>query len=327
MEWSIEKIELVLKFEWKISRNSSTHKTNFIVSVLDKGITGRGEVAPNTRYNETPERIEQEFSRFLDLVKDLSLSDLEKIRLLIAEEHFAHSLQFAINSALLHLHCQNLKIEPFSFFNLKKVNSVYTDFSMPILDPSEIKDFIKPLSRFKSLKLKINKEIGLDIIKEVAKYSTQVLRIDANEAYENVEELISFTEKISKNKIEFMEQPMPARLKDEYRYYKKYCKFDIVADESIEDNLYFDDIATQFTAINIKLMKSASYQNAFAQIEEAKKHKLKIMIGCMVETSLGIYSAMQLASEAHFLDLDGFLIVKDEPFNLIKEENGELFFT
>ncbi|MFN5885479.1 MAG: dipeptide epimerase, partial [Bacteroidota bacterium] len=77
---------------------------------------------------------------------------------------------------------------------------------------------------------------------------------------------------------------------------------------------------------NMKLMKAGGYLNGLYLLKEARRHGMKTMVGCMVETSLGISSAMQLCNNINIVDLDGFLIIKDEPFNLVKEEAGKLSF-
>jgi L-alanine-DL-glutamate epimerase-like enolase superfamily enzyme len=103
---------------------------------------------------------------------------------------------------------------------------------------------------------------------------------------------------------------------------KKTCPFDLIADESIEDQGDFDFLKTQFHGVNMKLMKAGGYLNGLKILNSAREKGLKTMVGCMIESSLGIYSAYNLASNVDYLDLDGFIIIKDDPFNLLVEENG-----
>jgi L-alanine-DL-glutamate epimerase-like enolase superfamily enzyme len=181
------------------------------------------------------------------------------------------------------------------------------------------------LKRFSSLKIKVNSENAFDMINVISKLTNQKLRVDGNEAWTNVEDLINFTEKIKGFNIEFLEQPMPASMKEEYLYYKKYCNFDLIADESIEKEGDFDYLSKSFTGINVKLMKAGGYFNAIKLLNKARQHKLKTMIGCMIETSLGIYSAFNLSANINFIDLDGFLIIKQDNFDLLYEEEGKIF--
>ena len=322
--WSLGEITLPLRFTWKISRNSSTEKKNFFVGASENEHKGVGEVAPNIRYGETEEIIRNQFSLFLERVEP-NISSLAELTILLDSLNLVHSLRFGIESAFVHLVCEKETITPANYFNLILPESVSTSFSIPIIEIGQIKEFIQPLKHFKSLKIKVNSENALDMVSEVVKNTDQKIRIDGNEAWTDVEELIIFIENVSKFNVEFIEQPMPSNLVSEYQLLKRYSPFDLIADESIEDDANFDLIKTQFHGINMKLMKAGGYKNGIRLLAEARKHNLKTMIGCMVETSLGIYSAYNLAHQVDYLDLDGFLIIKDDPFGLLYEEDGLLY--
>jgi len=133
--------------------------------------------------------------------------------------------------------------------------------------------------------------------------------------------------KLKKMKIEFIEQPMPATMTDESAYLKKYSPFPLFADESVTDEAEFGHLKKMFDGINVKLMKAGGYLNALRLLKEAKANGMKTMIGCMVETTLAISSGLHLCSLADYADLDSFLVVKNEPFNLVKEEKGMLSYT
>jgi len=325
LNWTIAEQTLPLKFNWKISRNTSVEKKNFFIDVSDGQNTGKGEVAPNIRYGETEEIIREQFKLFLELAPIIptELTDLEN---LLDSLNLCHSLRFGIESAYVHFLCKNQGVNPAEFFNLQLPANVPTSFSVPILEISEIKDFIQPLQRFASLKIKVNQETALDMVNEVVRHTDQKLRIDGNEAWSDVDALINFIGKVRNYNIEFIEQPMPSKLTAEYIYLKQNCQFDLIADESIEDKADFAELKKQFHGVNMKLMKAGGYQNGLHILQETRKFGLKTMIGCMVETSLGIYSAMNLADKVDYLDLDGFLIIKDDPFGLVDERNGLLSF-
>ncbi len=326
LKWNIDKKVLPLRFNWKISRNNSVEKTNFFIRVTNGIQTGIGEVAPNIRYGETGEIIENHFKLFIEKYQQNYL-DLDNFEIFLDSLVLPHSLRFGIESAFVHFICQKNNIKPADFFQLQLPQNVATSFSVPILEINEIKNFIEPLKRFKSLKLKVNQEMAFDIINEVSKYSRQKLYIDGNEAWEDVNLLIKFLNNIRDFNIEFIEQPMPSKFIEEYKYLKKNCPFTLIADESIEDSGDFNLLKQQFHGINMKLMKAGGYKNGIKILENARQNGLKTMIGCMVETSLGIYSAFNLANNVDYLDLDGFLIIRDDPFELVKEENGFLYIS
>lgn len=324
MIWNIEEKKLPLKFTWKISRNSSDEKINLFIKLSDSGIDAFGEIAPNIRYGETVDSILEQFDDFKNKYNP-EILNIDEFTSFIDSLNLFHSLRFGLESAYINLLCKKQNITPAQYFNLELPGEIPTSFSVPIVDISDIKDFVSSLKRFKSLKIKVNAETGLEMVNEVVRYTDQKLRIDGNEAWNDVNELIAFIEKIKDYNIEFIEQPMPSKLVEEYKYLKPLCPFDLIADESIEDKGDYTELKQQFHGVNMKLMKAGGYINGLKILNQARKNNLKTMIGCMIETSLGIYSAYNLSKNVDYLDLDGFLIIKDDPFNMVKEKDGLLY--
>jgi L-alanine-DL-glutamate epimerase-like enolase superfamily enzyme len=327
MRWSIEKIILELKYTWKISRNASNTKTNLVVKVTDGPYQGIGESAPNIRYQETPDELIAQFDSFL-FSRPEAINSLPQLTDHLNRTPMAKALRFAVESAFVHYLASRDHTTVFNILNIEQPSSMCTSYSIPIMDIGKMNDFYRDnrLSRFPFIKIKIDAESGLDTIQYLGRICSQPMIVDANEAYTDVEACIYFFEKISKLKIEFMEQPMPASMTDESRYLKKYAPFSLFADESITSEADFSQLKTMFDGVNIKLMKAGGYFNGIRLLKEAKKANMQTMVGCMVETTCGISSAMNLCSLADYVDLDSFLLVKDEPYQLVNEREGELFF-
>ena len=326
IEWSIEEKTFELKYNWKLSRNETIEKTNLFVSLNHLGDIAMGEIAPNIRYKESPISIKKEFD-FL-LTKGLNeINHLNKFHEFIGEYTISNALKFGLESAITAHTLKTTNTSFSSFFNIKNTTNSETSYTIPIMNVSNIESFISDnkLDRFSSLKLKINNEEPLDFIKEVSKYYPKTILIDANEAWKDVDQLINFLNKLNNFNIELVEQPMPSSQIEEYFYLKKYAPYPIFGDESVIDQEDLEDIAKQFHGINFKLMKTGGFTKTLSMIKSAKKLGLKTMIGCMVESTMGISSALNLASEVDYVDLDGFMLIKNEPFGLIKEENGILY--
>ena len=194
------------------------------------------------------------------------------------------------------------------------------------MEPGNVAEFMQEnnVARFQALKVKVDQETGLDLVQEVSRKFQGPLLIDANEAWTDPETLLNFFENLKPYNILFIEQPMPATETEGYIYLKKKSPFDIYADESVLDDPDWDALQQQFHGVNMKLMKAGGYLRGKFILEEARRRGLKTMIGCMIETSLGIWSAMQLSGLAQTADLDGFLILKGDPFKIVREENGVL---
>jgi L-alanine-DL-glutamate epimerase-like enolase superfamily enzyme len=327
LHWQIEKIILALKYAWKISRNSSDEKTNLVVEVSDGDSKGSGEAAPNIRYHESPDKLSAQFESFL-LHKPQEIKSVDQLTDYLDRVPVSNALRFAVESAFIHYLAKKNNQSVFELLDVKKPESIATSFSIPIMNIGEMKDFYNQnnLERFPFIKVKIDAESGYEAIDYLDSFCSRPLIVDANEAFQDVEACIYFLEKIKKKKIEFIEQPLPASLTEESVYLKKYAPFRLFADESITHDADFQLLRKMFDGINIKLMKAGGYLNGIRLLKEAKKNNMQTMIGCMVETTLGISSAMNLCSMTDYVDLDSFLLVKNEPYKLAEEKEGKLFF-
>jgi glutamate racemase len=254
----------------------------------------------------------------------------------IEEENWTKIIQgFNICSALrmgLDMAFQNLlaNISSISLsekFGLEKVNSRKIAFTIPIMDPEMIPDFIEKenLRRFSWIKIKVNKELALPIVNTVLKNYDGMVAIDGNEAWTKTNEVLDFVAKLDKDRILFLEQPLPAYFREGYEELGNKPSIEIWGDESILSNSEPEYWKKAFKGINVKLMKTGTLQNAIHLLDEAKRNGLRTMIGCMVETSIGISAALSLESKSDFMDLDGFLLLQKEPYGLVKEENGEVY--
>ena len=324
MKWSIEKIKLDLVVNWKISRNESLFKENYILKLQTKEGEFLGEAAPNIRYGESASRIEKDYQKLLNANEN----DHEELLKKLDDFHFCHSFRFACESAILRSLAFKMNKSLPDYLNLMTKKKVSTSFSIPIMQEDKIEDYLSKCERFHFLKLKINKDKAYELTEEVLKYMKphQTLRIDGNETFLNKGECLSYLNHFRNEKIEFIEQPMPASQFQDYLELKKESPFPLMADESIEEDGDFSKLFQGFDYINVKLMKAGGLLNAIRLLKLAKEHGMKTMLGCMIETSLGIRDALYLSSLADVYDLDGGLLIKEDPFKYVQEVDGEIFY-
>ncbi len=328
--WKIKEIDLHLKYPWSTADYTTTIKKNFIVSIQNGETVGEGEVALNHKFGETSELIYDAFDKFKSTRAPQDITSVEELINFVDELELPSSLRFGIESAFVHYLAALSDKKVSKLLGIKDINSVKTSYSLPLLPVGGVAEFINVhnLNRFKSLKVKITPESAESVIAEVRKNFTGNLRLDANESFKDPEAVLSFLKKIGDDcPIEFFEQPLPAQCHDEYLYLYDRTTVDIMADESILSQDVTSYYSDRFHAINVKLMKAGGYLRALKQLKGAKELGLKVMLGCMVETSLGISSAMKIAHNFDYFDLDGFMYLKKDPFNLVSEENGRLFFS
>lgn len=327
LDWSIEQIKLDLKYTWKLSRNATNFKLNNIISVGNGKCIGKGEVAPNIRYNETPELMLLEFERFVKEAPE-HIQGIEDLTILLNGLKLPNALRFGIESAYVHFTCNQQGQTVEAYLGLKQLPSVFTSFSLPIMPSDQIAGFVKQydLARFQRLKLKVDAENAHDLLSSLSQVTRQPLIIDANESWKDPDSLIVFLKELTAYNIDVIEQPMPASMAQEYVYVKKHSPFLLMADESVCDYANFEELKNQFHGINMKLMKAGGYLNGLQLLKQAQSFQMNTMVGCMIETSLGISSALHLCDGVQFIDLDGFMILTNEPFQLVAEKDGQLSF-
>ncbi|EQC49169.1 mandelate racemase/muconate lactonizing enzyme, C-terminal domain protein [Bacteriovorax sp. BSW11_IV] len=327
MKWNIRPIELELKFDWKISRNTSTKKTNYVIEVEEGDFKAKGEVAPNIRYGEDGEKILQEFTQFLK-EKPQKFDSIEELTKFLKSLDISYSLKFGIEAAFVDYISQISDLTKYRLLGTNSVTQIKTSFSIPIMETEKLADFINEykLERFDELKIKIDKS-SVEAVQVILGNYPGKLRLDANEAFENADEVLAFLAQIDCERISFLEQPLKADNHDEALSLKEKSPVMIFADESLTHHEVSQYYAERFHGVNIKLMKAGSYFQALKQMRRAKELGLKTMIGCMVESSLGISQTFPICQGADYLDLDGCLLIKNDPFNLVTEEKGRLFFS
>lgn len=327
LRYTIEEKILNLKYTWKIARNASDFKINFFIRITDYSIEGLGEVAPNIRYNESSELVTSQFNILIynGLTTHFTIHELTTF---LNNQQVCNSLRFGIESAFIDFYCKKNNVSLSTFLNIKALQQpLATAFSIPIMPVNELNEFIQKhnLLRFNRIKVKVNKENALELLQEVHRLlADKHLMVDGNETWQTANEILEWRKEVKSLPIIMLEQPMAANLIDEYILLKPQIDIPLIADESITNADDLQYLLPQFHGINIKLMKTGGIIKAVKMLSQAKKLGLKTMIGCMVETSVGLSFALQICDNVDFIDLDGMLHLVDEPFKKLIEDKGYL---
>ena len=329
LRWELKEMVLPLNFDWNIARSSTKKKKNFIVSVSEDEFVGIGEVAWSTGLGESEKAIQKEFRLFCKECPP-SVKGVENLVQLLDGITLSNSLRFGLESAYTHFLSQLSRRPIQELLGVNTVRTIGTSFSIPIMDLSKMEDFAKNenLARFHALKIKImGGEYDLKALEMVGSFHSGKIYLDANGSFKSIGQFLAFAEKAMNYPIEFIEQPFPSHCHEEYRELRKASLFPIFADESISNEAVTDYYSDHFDGVNIKLMKSGGYFKAIMQMRQAKERGLRVQLGCMIESSLGISGAMAIADKADYVDLDGFLFLKEDPYQFVQEENGKLFLS
>jgi L-Ala-D/L-Glu epimerase len=327
-KWSLERIKLPLKTDWKITRGKVQFKENLIITYREGRLKGQGEVSFLTGAELGPHEIEKEFQIFLEEIPQ-EINGLEEFVQILEEGEYSANLKAGLEMAYVGFLAELMNENPQRILGVRDVSNLDTSMSIPHMDIKDVGHYFEAnnLYRFPFLKVKITSSADIGFLNKVASYYSKPLRIDGNECFKSAKECLSFFSGIEKLNIQFVEQPIHRDNFDEYIKLRKDSPFLLMADESLQDGRVIDDFQLGFHGVNIKLSKAGGYYKAIKQIKEARELGLKTMLGCMIETSLGISCAMNISNGVDFFDLDGFLLIKEDPFKLIYEESGKLYFS
>ncbi|MCK5853372.1 dipeptide epimerase [bacterium] len=323
----ISKVRIQLKNKWTISRNSSFYKDNVIVKFEKDGIAAYGEAAPNIRYGEDADKTIDEIEKasFLfeeDLFQYISLKG--KIDKTIKNQSCAKA---ALDMAVMDWIAKSYKIPLFQFFGLDIAHVPPTSFSIGIDTPEIIKKKVRLADEFPVLKVKLGDKNDKEIINTIRSVTHKPIRIDANEGWKNKESAAKKIDFLLDKNIELIEQPLSSSMNEEMVWLKERFNIPLIADESVMTAKDIPTLHEAFDGINIKLMKSGGILEALKMINLAQAFNLDIMLGCMIETSVAISAAAQLAPYARWIDLDGNLLINNDPFSGVTVEAGKLVYS
>jgi len=316
---------LFLKHTWTISRNSSGYKDNVFVRITRDGVSGYGEAAPNIRYGEDAVSATARIQAARDLFERYDLWQFTGLKDAIFETITGQNCaRCALDTATLDWVCRKLNIPLYRFFGLDKDKTIVTSYSIGIDSPDMIRQKIEEAAPYPVLKIKLGKENDQEIMDTVRSVTSKVLRVDANEGWKTKELALQRIKWLETMGVELVEQPMPAAMLQETRWVREQVQMPLIADEAVKTGSDLPELADAYDGINIKLMKAGGIQEALRMINLARTLNLRVMLGCMIESSLAVTAAAHLAPLADWADLDGNLLLREDPFSGVKVENGRI---
>ncbi len=327
MSIEIKTKKLQLAHTWTISRNSSDFKNNVFVKIERDGIVGYGEAAPNVRYGENAELTTQKINEARSIYKENELFHFANIKEAVDSKIIKQSCaKAALDIALMDWVGKALNVPLYQMFGLNPADSPLTSFSIGIDTPEVIKQKVREAEQYPLLKIKVGKPNDEEIIGAVRSVTDKPIRVDANEGWKTKEEALERILWLKSQGVEFIEQPMPSEMLEETAWVRERAGIPIVADEAVKTAADIPKLAKAYDGINIKLMKSGGIQEALRMIGMAKALGMKIMLGCMIESSVAISAAAHLTPYVDWADLDGNLLIKNDPFTGVKVDHGKFIF-
>lgn len=306
--------ELKLENPFTIARGTKETVRNVVVELSADGVTGYGEAGPNRRYDEDAETVIQ----CIDELDDNFFNEMETPEAVTKKiskvNSGVHSAASALEMAWLDWWGKSEQQPLWKLWEAPSHKTPPTSFTIGLDEIEVMQQKVKDAEAYPILKVKLGTDRDRTIIKAIREVTDKPIRVDANEGWgelDTAKEQISF---LADQNIELVEQPMPAASHAEIAELKKWSPLPLMADESFKGDENLDEIAESFDGINIKLMKIGSLVKARDVIAGARKRGLQVMVGCMIESSLAISAGALIGTWADYVDLDGFLLIKDDPF-------------
>lgn len=318
-------LRLNLQHTWTTTMSSSQYRDTLHVAYTRDGITGHGEGAPIVRYHEDAEGAR----KAVESVRDLLLSSDPRHFLKVMGQVFDHvpanwAGKSAIDIALMDWVGQRYGIPLYEWLGLDPADTPLTTFSIGIDTPEMTKQKTLEAGDYPLLKVKVGLATDEPTIEAVRSVTSKKLRVDANEGWKDKEEAVRKINWLEKQGVEFIEQPMPAEMIEETRWVRSRVHIPIIADEACRRASDIPKLKDAFDGINVKLDKSGGMLEARRMIDVAKSIGMRVMIGCMVSSSITVTAAAHLSPLVDYADLDGNLLISNDPFHGVRVEKGKL---
>lgn len=323
MKIRTHRFTLPLEHEFTIARGSMSAQHTLILELEHEGIRGYGEATENSFYGHSLDSVTESIERVRPTLEAYSFGNPQELWQQLApqlvEDRFAQS---AIDLAAHDLFGKLAGKRTHELLGLRWERVPTSSYTIGIDSVERMLEKLKEQPGWGVYKIKLGTDRDVDIVRRLREQTSASLRVDANCGW-TVDETIENSRALKALGVEFIEQPLPATAADaeQQRVYQE-SELPIVADESccVEDDVA--RCAGRFHGINVKLCKCGGLTPAVRMLQRARQQGMKTMVGCMVESSVGISAAAQLLPLLDYADLDGATLLADDPARGISVSRG-----
>jgi len=325
MKLTFKPYELQMRHTFTVAEYSRNSTPDVLTQIEYEGITGYGEASMPPYLGESIASV----TKFLQKVNLEQFRDPFRIDdILTYVDSVAEGNPAAKASVDIALHDLIGKIvnQPlYKLWSLNPEKTPFTDFTIGIDKPDIVQLKTKKAKGFKILKVKLGRGNDQQMINTVREITNVPLCVDVNQGWKDKNKSLDMIYWLKEKGVVFVEQPMPKTQVDDMAWLTEYSPLPTIADEAFQR---LPDIADKikgvYSGINIKLMKSTGLYEAQKMITVARALGMKVMLGCMTETSCGVSAVSQLSPLVDWGDLDGNLLIKNDPFTGMKVIDGKI---
>ncbi len=323
MKLSHEPLPLETQFEFRISMGAKQRHVNTLVRIEHDGIEGLGEASPSHYYGESEPLVRAALDLWAPHLGDdpfaLDAIDARLDRVLLGNGAARAAIEMALHDWI----GKRLGVPVWRMFGLEAAAAPASCVTLGMAEPAEMEKKLETVLHFPMLKVKLGGPGDVDNLRRIRRRFGGKIRVDANTAW-SAPDAVRVLRAIEPLDIELVEQPVPRADLDGLRWVRDRSPIPVFADESVHAAADVANLVGRVDGVNLKIMKSGGLREMLRTIHAARAHGMKVMLGSMIESSLALSAAAQLAPLADYLDLDGHWLLRDDPFDGAPRDAGRI---
>lgn len=324
LRMEVEVLELRTKHPFVIARGGqSDHRTVWVRLTDSDGAEGWGEAAPSKFYGETADSVIAALRVYGAMLPEDPFQLEQAERAWEAKLRGNAAARAALSSALHDLVGKRLGIPVYRLWGLDPCTAPQSTFTIGLDAPERIKAKVREADEFPILKVKLGTDRDVEILRAIRDATDKELRVDANCGW-TVKRALRMLPVLKEFGVTVLEQPLPPNEHDGLAAITAQSDIPIIADESCLTTADIPPLVGKVDGINIKLAKCGGLREALRMIAVARAHGLMVMVGCMIESSLGITAAAHVTPLVDIVDLDGAALLADDPFVGARIDGGQV---
>jgi L-Ala-D/L-Glu epimerase len=324
MNLTCKRYELRLRHQFTIAEGSRSTTPVMLTEITLGDLTGYGEASMPPYLPENYETAEAFLSKVdLSPFNDpLKLDDVLRYVDGISPGNYA--AKASVDIALHDLAGKARGLPWYRIWGLDPERTPFTSFTIGMDKPEVVREKTKEASPYRILKVKLGLGHDREIIEAVRSVTDKPLCVDINQGWTDRKEALDMIYWLKEKGVVFVEQPMSKSNFEDAAWLTERSPLPVMADEAFQTISDLKKVSGAYSGVNVKLMKCGGMRSGYEIIQSAKKLGMKIMIGCMTETSCAVSAAAQLSPLADWADLDGNLLISNDPFTGVLVKEGKI---
>ena len=324
LKLSFEPYNLQLKHVFTLAGSSRSTTPVMLTKLEFDGITGYGEASMPPYLGESQESA----GKFLSALNLQQFTDpfrMDEILEYVDNSAPGNTAAKASVDIALHDLVGKIMGQPwYKIWGLSTEKTPVTSFTIGIDTPEVVRQKVKEAAGFKILKVKLGRDTDREMIETIRSVTDVPMCVDVNQGWKDKKMALDMIFWLKEKGIQYVEQPMPKESRNELAWLTQNSPLPVIADEALQRLSDVQAAIGAYSGTNIKLMKCTGMREAHKMINLARANKMKVMIGCMTETSCAISAAAQLSPLATWADLDGNLLISNDLYSGMKIVDGKI---